>query len=240
MATAVARAAGLSERPVATFADGLAVRVAIPYAVDVLNEVGHAHARASSEREIARGGRRLREGGIRAEGAAAAALAALPQLADSTARSSWSSPAGTSTRSCSSAAASGTCPLRRSSCVTGLSPGQASSRRGAAGGRCGRGGSRASRAPLALEAAVLVLDRDDVVVADGVERGDEARPAHLAEARQPRHLPADAARETCRGGRGRRGGSRDPSRARGRSGRRSRRRRARSRSAARRGATGRG
>src|SRR5262245_57409193 len=48
---------------------------------------------------------------------------------------------------------------------------------------------------VALEAAILVLDGDHVVVADGVERGDEARPAHLAEAGQARHLPADPARE---------------------------------------------
>ena len=36
---------------------------------------------------------------------------------------------------------------------------------------------------VALEGAILVLDRDPAVVADGVERGAEAIPAHLAEAR---------------------------------------------------------
>ena len=36
---------------------------------------------------------------------------------------------------------------------------------------------------VALEGAVLVLDRDPAVVADGVERRAEAIPAHLAEAR---------------------------------------------------------
>ncbi len=61
--------------------------------------------------------------------------------------------------------------------------------------------SRAIRKPrstsscVALEAAVLVLDRDHVVVADRVQRGDEPPPVDLAEAGQPRHLPADAARE---------------------------------------------
>src|SRR6476659_4893379 len=43
---------------------------------------------------------------------------------------------------------------------------------------------------VALEAAVLVLDREPAVVADGVERGDEARPVDLAEPWEPRHLPA--------------------------------------------------
>src|SRR5207244_12989276 len=47
----------------------------------------------------------------------------------------------------------------------------------------------------ALEAAVLVLDRQHVVVPDGVQRGDEARPVDLPESGQPRHLPADATRE---------------------------------------------
>src|SRR3954454_15731791 len=46
----------------------------------------------------------------------------------------------------------------------------------------------------ALESAVLVLDHDAAVVADGVERGEEAIPANLAEPRQPWHLPAHAER----------------------------------------------
>ena len=65
----------------ATFADGLAVRVAIPLAVDVLGEVADRMLRVS-ERAIAEAVRAYAEAGIRAEGAAAAALAALPQLED--------------------------------------------------------------------------------------------------------------------------------------------------------------
>lgn len=63
----------------ATFADGLAVRVAIPYAVDALNEVA-THMLRVSEAEIAGGVLAYANAGIRAEGAAGAALAALPQL----------------------------------------------------------------------------------------------------------------------------------------------------------------
>ena len=63
----------------ATFADGLAVRVAIPYAVDVLNEVA-THMLRVSEAEIAGGVLAYADAGIRAEGAAGAALAAMPQL----------------------------------------------------------------------------------------------------------------------------------------------------------------
>jgi threonine dehydratase len=65
----------------ATFADGLAVRVAIPLAVDVLGEVA-SRMLVVSEREIARGLGAFAEAGIRVEGAAAAALAAVPQLDD--------------------------------------------------------------------------------------------------------------------------------------------------------------
>jgi threonine dehydratase len=65
----------------ATFADGLAVRVAIPLAVDVLGEVANRMVLVS-EREIARAVGAYAEAGLRVEGAAAAALAALPQLAD--------------------------------------------------------------------------------------------------------------------------------------------------------------
>jgi threonine dehydratase len=64
-----------------TFADGLAVRVAIPYAVDVLNEAA-THMLRVSEAEIAGGVLAYVDAGIRAEGAAGAALAALPQLPD--------------------------------------------------------------------------------------------------------------------------------------------------------------
>jgi threonine dehydratase len=62
-----------------TFADGLAVRVAIPYAVEVLNEVATQMLRVS-ERELARAVVASADAGIRVEGAAAAGLAALPQL----------------------------------------------------------------------------------------------------------------------------------------------------------------
>ncbi len=65
----------------ATFADGLAVRVAIPLAVDVLGEVTSRMLRVS-EREIAVALGRYAEAGLRVEGAAAAALAALPRLDD--------------------------------------------------------------------------------------------------------------------------------------------------------------
>ena len=65
----------------ATFADGLAVRVAIPLAVDVLGEVA-SRMLLVSEREIARAVGAFADAGIRVEGAAAAALAALPQLDD--------------------------------------------------------------------------------------------------------------------------------------------------------------
>ena len=44
---------------------------------------------------------------------------------------------------------------------------------------------------VALEAPVLVLDRDPAVVADRVERGHEPRPVHFSEPGQSRHLPAD-------------------------------------------------
>ena len=63
----------------ATFADGLAVRVAIPYAVEILGEVASRMVRVS-ERELARAVVAFADAGIRVEGAAAAGLAALPQL----------------------------------------------------------------------------------------------------------------------------------------------------------------
>jgi threonine dehydratase len=64
-----------------TFADGLAVRVAIPLAVSVLGEVASRMLRVS-ERELASAVGGFARAGIRVEGAAAAGLAALPQLED--------------------------------------------------------------------------------------------------------------------------------------------------------------
>jgi threonine dehydratase len=65
----------------ATIADGLAVRVAIPLAVGVLEEVASRMVLVS-ERATATAIGAYAEAGIRAEGAAAAALAAVPQLDD--------------------------------------------------------------------------------------------------------------------------------------------------------------
>ena len=65
----------------ATFADGLAVRVAIPLAVEVLGEVATKMITVS-ERSIALAVGEYSTVGIRAEGAAAAALAAVPELED--------------------------------------------------------------------------------------------------------------------------------------------------------------
>jgi threonine dehydratase len=62
-----------------TFADGMAVRVAIPYAVDILNEVA-THMLRVSERELAEAVGAFADAGIRVEGSAAAGLAALPQV----------------------------------------------------------------------------------------------------------------------------------------------------------------
>src|SRR5262245_29821907 len=47
----------------------------------------------------------------------------------------------------------------------------------------------------ALEHAVLVLDDHRAVVADGIERGEEAVPLDLAEPGQARHLPAHPERQ---------------------------------------------
>jgi threonine dehydratase len=63
----------------ATFADGLAVRVAIPLAVELLGEVATRMVTVS-ERRIAEAVGEYASLGIRAEGAAAAALAAVPAL----------------------------------------------------------------------------------------------------------------------------------------------------------------
>jgi threonine dehydratase len=64
-----------------TFADGLAVRVAIPLAVEALGEFASRMLEVS-ERELAYAVGAYADAGIRAEGAAGAALAALPQLDD--------------------------------------------------------------------------------------------------------------------------------------------------------------
>ena len=63
----------------ATFADGLAVRVAIPLAVEVLGKDA-TRMLSVSERKIALAVGEYSAAGIRAEGAAAAALAAVPEL----------------------------------------------------------------------------------------------------------------------------------------------------------------
>jgi len=65
----------------ATFADGLAVRVAIPLAVKVIGEVATRMVLVS-ERRIAEAVGDYAMAGVRAEGAAAAALAAVPDLND--------------------------------------------------------------------------------------------------------------------------------------------------------------
>jgi threonine dehydratase len=71
----------VSSEESSTFADGLAVRVAIPEAVEVLGEFASRMLQVT-EREIARAVGTYAETGIRAEGAAAAALAAVPHLDD--------------------------------------------------------------------------------------------------------------------------------------------------------------
>lgn len=63
----------------ATFADGMAVRVAIPFAVSVLGEVA-SRMLLVSERAIARAVGAFDRAGIRVEGSAAAALASLGQI----------------------------------------------------------------------------------------------------------------------------------------------------------------
>jgi threonine dehydratase len=63
----------------ATFADGMAVRVAIPFAVSVLGEVA-SRILLVSERAIARAVGAFDRAGIRVEGSPAAALASLGQI----------------------------------------------------------------------------------------------------------------------------------------------------------------
>src|SRR6185503_10717201 len=67
---------------VGTFADGLAVRVAIPYAVEVLEGVVDDMLLVS-ERQLARAVGHYATAGIRVEGSAAAPLAALDQISES-------------------------------------------------------------------------------------------------------------------------------------------------------------
>jgi threonine dehydratase len=64
-----------------TFADGLAVRVAIPFAVDAVAAAADRMLLVS-ERELAHAVGAFSAAGIRVEGAGAAALAALPQIED--------------------------------------------------------------------------------------------------------------------------------------------------------------
>jgi threonine dehydratase len=64
-----------------TFADGMAVRVAIPFAVSVLGEVA-SRMLLVSERAIARAVGAFERAGIRVEGSPAAALASLGQIED--------------------------------------------------------------------------------------------------------------------------------------------------------------
>jgi threonine dehydratase len=71
----------VEEDRASTFADGLAARVAVPLAVDVLGEVA-SRMLLVSEQAIARAVGAYAAAGIRAEGAAGAALAALDQLGD--------------------------------------------------------------------------------------------------------------------------------------------------------------
>jgi threonine dehydratase len=64
----------------ATFADGMAVRVAIPLAVEEIRRLGSVPMVMVSERAIARAVGDFARAGIRVEGSGAAALAALREL----------------------------------------------------------------------------------------------------------------------------------------------------------------
>lgn len=75
MARSVARGEALTHPSCDTFADGMAVRVAVPRAVSELVELGVPMVEVS-EREIATGVRRFAAAGIRVEGSPGAALAA--------------------------------------------------------------------------------------------------------------------------------------------------------------------
>ena len=65
----------------ATFADVLAVRVAVPAAVELVNAITDRMVQVS-ERELARAVGDYAKAGLHVEGAAAAPLAALPRLSD--------------------------------------------------------------------------------------------------------------------------------------------------------------
>ena len=65
----------------ASFADGLAVRVAIPYAVEILSQAADRMVEVS-ERSMARAVAAFDAAGIRVEGAAGAALAAVRDLGE--------------------------------------------------------------------------------------------------------------------------------------------------------------
>ena len=80
MARSVAAKKALDDQRCATFADGLAARVAIPDAVDAIVDLDCAMIEVS-ERDLARAVGDYAAAGIRAEGSAAAPLAALQQLA---------------------------------------------------------------------------------------------------------------------------------------------------------------
>ena len=126
----------------ATIADGLAVRVAIPIAVEWLNDAADAMLEVS-EREIAAAVVAFDDAGIRAEPAAAAALAALPHVeADGAVVLDRHRPEHRR-RAARPLPQLGRVPFAVTVALQGLSPGQVPTRPGAAGGRCGRGGSRA-------------------------------------------------------------------------------------------------
>jgi threonine dehydratase len=79
MALSVAAGHPVPSERSATFADGMAVRVAVPLAVDEIVRLGVPFVQVS-ERALARAVGRFAAAGLRVEGSAAAALAALEQL----------------------------------------------------------------------------------------------------------------------------------------------------------------
>jgi threonine dehydratase len=79
MARSVARREALTHPSSDTFADGMAVRVAVPRAVSELVELGVPMVEVS-EREIAEGVGRFAMAGLRVEGSPGAALAAEGRL----------------------------------------------------------------------------------------------------------------------------------------------------------------
>ena len=79
MALSVAAGQPVHCNRMSTFADGLAVRVAVPLAVKELVKLGTPFVQVS-ERAIARGVGAFAASGLRVEGSAAAALAALDEV----------------------------------------------------------------------------------------------------------------------------------------------------------------